>query len=95
LKPELGFSPNGDGNNDAWIIRDIERYPNNVIKVFNRWGNLVYETKGYNNNDNVWYGQSNGKLTIGDLKVPDGTYFYVIDLGDGGKALGGYIIVKR
>ncbi len=95
LKPELGFSPNGDGNNEAWIIRDIERYPNNVVKVFNRWGNLVYETASYNNNDNAWAGQSNGQFTIGELKVTDGTYFYVIDLGDGSKAIGGYLIIKR
>jgi large repetitive protein len=95
VKATLGFSPNGDTENEAWIIRDIERYPNNVVKVFNRWGNLVYETNGYNNKDNVWIGQSNGRLTMGGLNVPDGTYFYVIDLGIGSKAIGGYVIVKR
>jgi gliding motility-associated-like protein len=95
LKVELGFSPNGDGDNEVWVIKDIERYPNNTVRVFNRWGNVVYETRGYNNTDNGWSGQSNGKLIVGDLKVPDGTYFYVIDLGEGSKAIGGFVVVKR
>ena len=65
------------------------------MKVFNRWGNQVYETKGYNNTSNAWGGQSNGKLLLGGTSVPDGTYFYVIDLGDGSKAIGGFVIIKR
>jgi gliding motility-associated-like protein len=95
IKPSLGFSPNGDGNSDVWVIDFIEDYPNNTVKIFNRWGNQVYETRGYNNTDNAWDGQSNGKLTIGDFSSPDGTYFYVIDLGEGSKPIGGYIIIKR
>jgi gliding motility-associated-like protein len=95
VKPSLGFSPNGDGNSDVWIIDFIDDYPNNTVKIFNRWGNQVYETKGYNNTDNAWDGQSNGKLTIGDFSSPDGTYFYVIDLGEGSKHIGGYVIIKR
>jgi gliding motility-associated-like protein len=95
LRPELGFSPSGDGINETWVIVDIERYPNNSVKVFNRWGNMVFETKGYNNHDNSWAGQSNGKLTLGSLDVPDGSYFYVIDLGDGSKPIGGYVFIKR
>ncbi|MEQ9168507.1 MAG: Ig-like domain-containing protein, partial [Fulvivirga sp.] len=95
LKPEAGFSPNSDGNNDHWIINGIESYPNNTVKVFNRWGNAVFETKGYNNTDNGWFGQTNGKLVLTGSTVPDGTYFYFIDLGDGSDPLSGYIIIKR
>jgi gliding motility-associated-like protein len=94
--PELGFSPNGDGNNEAWVIKNIEEYPNNSVKIFNRWGNSIYEVKSYNNTDRAWSGQSSGKWIISsDLKVPDGTYFFVIDLGDGSKSIGGYIVLKR
>jgi gliding motility-associated-like protein len=93
---ELGFSPNGDNTNDTWQIRNIEEYPNNHVKVYNRWGNLIYEIKGYNNKDHSWGGESSGKWIISnDLKVPDGTYFYAIDLGDGSKTIGGFIVLKR
>jgi gliding motility-associated-like protein len=95
VKPGLGFSPNGDSDSDKWKIDFIKDYPNNSVKVFNRWGNQVYETNGYDNEENAWGGQSKGKLTIGDLSAPDGTYFYVIDLGDGSKLLAGYVIIKR
>lgn len=71
IKPDLGFSPNGDGQrNEIWQIQFIEDFPSNTVKVFNRWRNVVYETKGYNNRNNAWGGDSNGKLIIGDLKVP-------------------------
>jgi uncharacterized repeat protein (TIGR01451 family)/gliding motility-associated-like protein len=95
LKPELGFSPNGDDLNPKWIIVDIDKYPNNSVRVFNRWGNQVYEVFGYDNRENAWEGESKGSLSFGDLKVPDGTYFYVIDLGDGSKPVSGYVIVQR
>ena len=42
-------SPNGDGINDCWVIPEMEKYPKNVLKLFNRWGNLVYEKEGYIN----------------------------------------------
>jgi gliding motility-associated-like protein len=93
IKPELGFSPNGDGNNEFWNIRGIDYYSENQVNVFNRWGNLVYETTGYNNTSNSWQGQVNGKLSLGS-NAPDGTYFYVIKV-NGGKPISGYVIIKR
>ncbi|UII30120.1 putative Ig domain-containing protein [Fulvivirga ulvae] len=93
LDPEEGFSP-GSAQFGTWIINGIENYPDNAVKVYNRWGNLVFETEGYNNNDKAWTGIANGKLLIG-TEAPDGTYFYVIDLGDGSKPLSGYVIIKR
>ncbi|MCK5367253.1 MAG: gliding motility-associated C-terminal domain-containing protein, partial [Cyclobacteriaceae bacterium] len=90
-----GISPNGDGDNDEWFIKGIEQYADNNVKVFNRWGNLVYERVGYNNAEAVWIGQSEGAMTLGGNEVTDGTYFYVIELGEGMKPLSGYVIVKR
>ena len=92
--PGKGFSPNGDNENPSWQIENIEDYPDNVVRVFNRWGNEIIEIRGYNNADKAWLGQSDGQLTIGD-EVPDGTYFYLIDLGDGSEPLSGFVIVKR
>ncbi|MGI9542558.1 MAG: gliding motility-associated C-terminal domain-containing protein, partial [Cyclobacteriaceae bacterium] len=88
------FSPNGDNRNDVWIIEGIERFPNNTVKVFNRWGNLVWETQGYDN-QRAWGGESTEGIIIGEKVVPDGSYFYVIDLGDGSDRLSGYVIIHR
>ncbi|MEI6408409.1 MAG: gliding motility-associated C-terminal domain-containing protein [Bacteroidota bacterium] len=83
-----GISPNGDGKNDDWRIIGIENYPNNEVSVFNRWGNLVFRKKPYDN-DHAWDAASGGQY------LPDGTYFYVIDLGNGEKALSGYLQILR
>ncbi|MBN8678467.1 MAG: gliding motility-associated C-terminal domain-containing protein [Chitinophagales bacterium] len=88
LQVYQGISPNGDGKNDVWLIPGIEQYPNNVVQIFNRWGNLVYEQKGYTNND-PWTGQWNGK------ELPDGTYFYLIELGNNAGRLSGWVVVQR
>ena len=89
-------SPNGDGMNDYWIIEGIDIFPNNQVKIFDRYNNLVFEVSGYNNMDVVWNGQSNRGLFTSD--VPEGTYFYLLDLGEekgGGPPLNGFIILKN
>nr|WP_315223363.1 gliding motility-associated C-terminal domain-containing protein [uncultured Flavobacterium sp.] len=75
------FTPNNDGANDLFRIDCIESYPNNELKVFNRWGALVYSKLNY---ENDWNGTANvsGTISRGDL-LPTGTYFYVIDIGNG------------
>lgn len=83
-----GLSPNGDNLNDVWHLPGIEQFPNNEVQVFNRWGNRVLLQKGYTN-QSAWNGQWNGK------ELPDGTYFYVIDLGDGGEVLRGWLEIMR
>ncbi len=93
--PAMGFSPNGDNSNSFWSIENIESYPNNNVYVFNRWGNEIYTVEGYNNGDRSWHGQANGKLIISGTDVPDGTYFYMIDLGDGSSEMTGFIVLKR
>jgi len=83
-----GISPNGDNANDTWTIAGIESFPENVVRVFNRWGALVLEQKGYTNAD-PWGGRWN------DQDLPDGTYFYIIDLGKDGGKLSGYLQIMR
>lgn len=73
LKVYSGITPNSDGMNDNWQIDNIEVYGPNEVKIFNRWGSVVWEAKNYNNLDVVWSGENkNGN------DLPDATYFYVI-----------------
>lgn len=72
-----GFTPNGDGANDLWIIDGIEQYPTNTVYIFNRWGDKLWQQDGYDNVNTVWDG-ANGD----GAKVPIGTYFYVISIPD-------------
>ncbi len=79
------LSPNGDGINDTWMIMNIDRYPNVKVNVYNRWGNEVFSTTGYNND---WRG-TNGN---GGNTLPSGSYFYQIDQnGDGTTIYTGWI----
>lgn len=90
-----GFTPNGDGFNETWNIEGILSYPNNVVKIYNRWGNLVYQAKGYNNNNVVWRGESNQGIIVGDRQVPSGSYYFLLDSGDGSKPVSGYVVLIR
>ena len=87
LVPAQAFTPNGDGNNDAWVIPGIDNYPNNVVKVYNRWGHEVFGTKSYRNNWEGFYKDRNEKL-------PAGSYMYIINLGDGSAPLQGWIFIN-
>ena len=87
-----GFSPNGDGVNDTFEIIGLEDYPNNEISIFNRWGHKVFGSRDY---DNKWDGISQSPMTIGNGLLPKGTYYYVLDLGDGSKLFKGYIFLNR
>ncbi|MFC4389719.1 PKD domain-containing protein [Flavobacterium quisquiliarum] len=87
LKIYNEFSPNDDGTNDFFYIDCIDRYPNNQLEIFNRWGNLVYYKKGYNN---TWDGKADGSAKT----LPEGTYFYILDLGDGSKKTSGWVYLK-
>jgi len=72
------ITPNDDGLNDFFRILGIESFPNSVVRIYNRWGTLVYEAKAYNNTDNYWDGSSQFDKKH---KLPVGVYYYVIDLG--------------
>ncbi len=93
LRPYEGFTPNGDGSNDYWRIEGIDFYVNNKVRVFDRFNNLVFEMFGYNNEDKIWKGEANRGISTGGL--PEATYFYNIDLGDGSGPVSGFTVLKR
>ena len=77
-----GVSADADGHNDYFKIDGIEYYPKNNLKIFNRWGVLVYEKDGYSN-EAPFDGHSNGRATISaDSKLPQGTYYYILEYED-------------
>ena len=91
------ISPNSDGQNDTWEIPGLAQYPENVVKVFNRWGTLVFEQKGYFTG---WDGRSNMNKGVNKLMdnklLPEGTYYYIIDLNDPSfEPYAGYMQIKR
>nr|MBA3666086.1 gliding motility-associated C-terminal domain-containing protein [Bacteroidota bacterium] len=81
--PEV-FTPNGDGKNDLFVIDGLDSYPNNNFQVFNRWGNPVYTAKPYKND---WNGSPNAQGATGSGKLPTGTYYYLLELGDKDKSV--------
>ncbi len=80
------FSPNGDGLNDTWVIRGIDSFGSNTVRIFNRWGDEVISFEDYNNLDVSW----DGNYATGS-KVPTGTYFYVIELPDNNRQISGWL----
>ena len=99
LIPYNGMSVDGDGKNDYFHIGGIERYPNNVVRIYNRWGVKVFETEGYDNVTRVFRGISNGRVTIEQAeKLPQGTYYYVIEYYDSNnnkESLVGWLYLKK
>ena len=86
-----GVSVNGDGMNDTFVIDCIERYPENMLRLFDRDGNLVYEQERYNNEEHVFTGEGNKGLYIGGKRLPDGTYYYVIESNETGLVVSGFM----
>ena len=95
VEPKFEFSqaisPNGDGINDFLTITGIDRFPDNTLTIFNRWGDIVYLKKGYDNLNNVWEGRTE---TTGDF-VPEGTYFYILEIKGYKKLVKGFVVLKR
>jgi gliding motility-associated-like protein len=91
-------SPNGDGDNDTFIIRNIENYPNNTVSIYNRWGVKVFEVDGYGQ-DKVFRGISEGRVTVQKSEeLPEGTYFYILRYANTSgeeKQRSGYLYIKR
>ena len=81
------ITPNGDGHNDTWRIRNIELYPHARIDIFTRWGKRIFHSEeGY---QHPWDGRYKGKL------LPMDSYHYIIFLGNGTKPLRGDITIIR
>jgi gliding motility-associated-like protein len=83
-----GITPNSDGKNDFWSIEFIEQYPDNLVTIFNRWGQKVFETTNYNNADRRWEGND----ASGNV-LPPATYFYLVEVN--GKSYKGWIELTR
>ncbi|WP_422081767.1 gliding motility-associated C-terminal domain-containing protein [Ulvibacterium sp.] len=82
-------SANGNGQNDIFLLEGIDCYPNNQVEIFNRWGVKVFEASGYDNQNKVFKGYSEGRLTVASSeKLPTGTYFYIVQYEslDGGES---------
>ncbi|WP_345145544.1 HYR domain-containing protein [Flavobacterium ginsengiterrae] len=94
---KYGFSPNGDGINDFWEIDGITNYPENEVLIYSRWGDLVFQTKGYNNSTNVFSGIANKSRSLGANQLPEGTYFFEIrtEQPNHFKKTKGYLVLKR
>ena len=80
------FSPNGDGINETFTIYGLSNYPGHILRIYNRWGNLVFEATNY---QSTWDGTWDGE------KLPYGTYFYLLDLNNGKEPLAGYVQLMR
>ena len=73
------LTPNNDGKNDVFVIRNIDLYPENTIEIFNRWGAKVYNASGYGQNGRYFTGVSNARGVISQSSLlPTGTYFYIL-----------------
>jgi gliding motility-associated-like protein len=91
------FSPNGDGINDKFEIKGIAKYNSIQIEIFNRWGNIVFQSGNYGEGpgrDGFWDGTAKNGLRIGSGPVPSGTYFYVLKL-NGNENVSGSVYLDR
>jgi len=81
------ITPNGDGVNATWVIPDIDKYPNNKVQIFNRWGSLIYTKEAYTND---W------DATIDGEELPAGAYYYVLDYnnGESQRACGSITVIR-
>jgi gliding motility-associated-like protein len=82
-----GFTPDNDGINDTFVIPGLDSYSTRKVSVFNRYGNAVYTNDAYSND---W----NGTSSINGMELPDGTYFYVLEL-DNSVVKSGYVYINR
>jgi gliding motility-associated-like protein len=86
-----GFSPNNDGTNDRFMISGLNGKTISLL-IYNRWGNKVYVNGNY---DNSWEGTANIGGTLGKGKLPQGTYYYIIEfLGGNGESINGFVVLE-
>lgn len=84
-----GVTLNGDGINDVLFIENISEFPNNRVSIYNRWGVQLFDKKNYDNVAVSWPTPDEAS------KLVPSTYFYIIDLGDGGKPVKGWAEVIK
>ncbi len=78
------MTPNGDGKNDALVIKNLDMYPDNTLRIFDRGGRQIYVKKNYTND---WVGTLNGS------NLKEDTYYYILEFGKGGRIKGFVSIV--
>ncbi|PHN98737.1 hypothetical protein CSC81_04375 [Tenacibaculum discolor] len=81
-----GFSPNGDGVNDIFVVEGLHNYPNNKLEIYNRWGNRVYHSYNYQND---WNGISKNQ----GKRLPAGVYFYMLTIEENSRNLKGWVYI--
>lgn len=84
-----GFSPNGDGKNDIFYIRELDGIAAGLI-VWNRWGDIVYQSDFYTND---WNGTCQTDFCFGNQDLPDGTYYYAIEIYEA--SIKGFLTLRR
>ncbi len=90
MKKKYGFSPNGDGVNDTWVVEDIELFPNNVVNIYNRSGKIVFTMRGYDNSFNGFSNKSSSSN-----KLPVGAYYFTVEFNTpGAKPAKGWIYIN-
>ena len=78
---------------DTWVIKDIDHYPSSKTIVINRWGSIVFEKINYKND---WDGTSNVNQSDSKItKLPEGVYYYIINLNNGCEDYKGYLYLRR
>jgi len=82
------FSPNGDGINEYFEIKNAERFPEILVEVYSRWGDQLYSKVGYDSGE-LWDGTTGGK------EVPVGTYYYILVPYPGAKPISGNVTIIR
>jgi len=78
------FTPNGDGINDTWVIEGLDNDATASVKVFTRYGNLIFDSKGYGT---PWNGEYNGK------KLPAAVYYYIVTAKNGKQKFSGSVTI--
>lgn len=86
INPPNAFTPNGDLYNDTWFLENSYLYPDIDVKIFNRWGNLLYQQQ---NMYEPWDGTNNGD------PVPSETYYYIINLNNESEPFKGFVTIVR
>ncbi|NQX91143.1 MAG: gliding motility-associated C-terminal domain-containing protein, partial [Flavobacteriales bacterium] len=79
------LTPNSDGTNDTWTIGGLEFFPQSTVQVFNRWGQLLFESQGY---ETPWDGTFNGR------ELPTADYYYIITYDDAKDPITGTVTIK-
>ncbi|WP_258103562.1 PKD domain-containing protein [Marinoscillum sp. MHG1-6] len=80
------FTPDGNGQNDTWVVENVESFGSVHVRVYDRYGTLVFQDHAYQND---WYGVSGKDI------LPDGTYYYLITFSDSSKSYKGAVTILR